>query len=232
MAANDTHCYSCGMQLTVPERGWVHAYTYGGGFPEGHPARRGSGKKWLVALGALAVGGLCFAGAVAFLTARQKEMPQESRAVTAAELLQIDDPRKLEDPWVVYEAPQAIETQVGIESGRRNKTRTRFLLAQVQDRWLIVEVAPGFSGNRIEGQLTVMDSPMYLEALGRVRAQFPDKAPRMLAYQLNAEKERVVVARQEDRVLSGSLGLIGIVIVIYGLKVALSRPPGPTYTVR
>src|SRR5262245_14399419 len=181
MAANDTHCLSCGMQLTVPERGWVHAYTYGSGPVAAPPAGAARLKKRLVAVALLLLGAGSLFGAAALIVDRQREADATPpKTWTAAELVRVEDPAKVSDKWVVYDAPRVIETEVGIISGRKHKTRTRFLLVPVEDRWLVVEVGPGFSGKRIEGRMFEMDSPMYLDALGRIRASFPEQSKRLL----------------------------------------------------
>jgi hypothetical protein len=247
MAANDTHCYSCGMKLTVPVRGWVKGYTYGPGEPvapkgsnlrftpvgsDGKPLPRSGGAgvgRWLGILVLLGLAGLFGLGAAALLI----DTPQEStppRAVTAAELLEIKDVKKLSDEWVVYDAPRVVDTEVQIVSGRgRRQTRTILVLAQVQDRWLIVQVPPDFSGNRLEGRLQEWDSPLYLESMGKVRAKFPQVANRLLPYQLNAETERAEVDRQGTRLFGGGLGVVGLVCLVIGLKLAFVRSSVPAY---
>ncbi len=241
MAANDSHCLSCGMKLTLPERGSVRGYTYGAapvvpppGMTAYGPAVAGGGGsragrivKRLVGVAALALGSLLLLAAVAHgLDSKPKEAPPAPRTVTAAELAQVKDPAKLADAWVVYEAPKVLDTQVELVSGRfTKKTKVRFALVQVQDRWLLAEVPPNFAGTRLEGRLTKWNTPFYDNVVSKARTGFPNECRRLLPVQLDCEFDRATDGQRNDRTFTIGVGVVGFFILLLGLKFVTVRSP-------
>jgi hypothetical protein len=149
------------------------------------------------------------------------------RTVTADDLAKLERSASIAAPWVVYTAPKVVETGLRIvdaRPGRKKGTQTRFLLVPVKDRWLLTEVAADFTGVHLDGRVEVWLTPRYHDLMQEVRRQFPDKADRLLPYQLNAETPYPKDARMNS-LLGGSLMGFGMLLFLYGLGVAWARPP-------
>lgn len=139
--------------------------------------------------------------------------------ITAAELRQLDNPAKLDNPWVVYTFDNALDTKLGIaeQRGGVETPRTHYLLTQVQDRWLVTEVPHNFQGQQVTGYLDVWSAPLRKEALEKIGAAMPAQKPLLLPFQLDAEYGY----RSQCWAMLGLCGFFflgGLAMVGYGVK--------------
>lgn len=109
--------------------------------------------------------------------------------MSTAELAQLDDPAKLDNPWVTIPLAGAQETGLGISSKRGGSVtdKSRYLLVPVGDRWLITEVAARHSGSEATGYLDRWSAPLRKEAIGKIEGKFPQLKAKMLPYQFDGE---------------------------------------------
>lgn len=96
--------------------------------------------------------------------------------ITLAELHKVKDPADLSNPWVTFQAANAIETD--LEMLRKDKYGTtleaRFYLVPIQDRWLIAEMPPNQVGGQFVGYLDTWWAPLRRDAIEAMRARVPD----------------------------------------------------------
>jgi len=220
---NDVRCPSCGAAAPLPSHTQPSSFEGPGGQPIGRvtPGKLGCGIVSLLAGGAL----LLLAAALYFQGEDVKLV--QARPVTAAELRKIVNPESLSDPWVAYTAPKVIDTGIEIVSGRvgrKKSPKSKFLLVQVEDRWLIADVASDHSGNRLEGQLQVWDSPMYRDAMSRIRNQHPAQANGLLPYQFHAEYSYGSQGKT-TQIQAALVALFGVIFVVTGLRAFFMRAP-------
>jgi hypothetical protein len=174
----------------APLARWPEPVLRGGPGPSSPPDRR---SQWVRRPLGAAVTGVCLIaiglGILAWNGRWVKSVIAGPVPMTIAELRAVQDPAKLPNPWVSIAFTHALETNVGIESTRRGVTtpRSRYLLVQVQDRWLIAEVPHNYRGNKLEGYLDDWWTPLSRKVIDTIKGRFPDKAPQMLPYQINAE---------------------------------------------
>jgi hypothetical protein len=109
--------------------------------------------------------------------------------ISAAELAKLDDPAKLDNPWVTIPLDGKQETQLGISSKRGGSVteKSRYLLVPVGERFLIAEVPANHSGNEATGYLDRWSAPLRKEAIGKIEGKFPQLKAQMLPYQFDAE---------------------------------------------
>lgn len=107
--------------------------------------------------------------------------------VTLASLQEVKDPKSLSNPWISLSFNEAIDTGLVMESTNSGTTtvRSKYLLIQVGDRWLITDVPAGFTGNQVIGYLDKWWSPLSNKVIDQIRGRFPGRD--ILPYQLNAE---------------------------------------------
>lgn len=74
-------------------------------------------------------------------------------AVSAADLVKLDDPAELTTPWVRFTANKLVPTDTELVRTDSDRVLARIYLVQVEDRWLIGLLNPSLSGNVVEGQL-------------------------------------------------------------------------------
>jgi hypothetical protein len=142
------------------------------------------------------------------------ELPEDQpKAITAAELWQLDGAASLPTHQVVFTVQRAKPTGLQRVRSRRQggpeKTAYIFLL-QVQDKWLVAAVPSGFSGSRLVGRLERLDSPGSQRLVEEIVEDTPD-SPVLMSYELNTvdsvDKERPV--RVAAVGLLAGLGLLG-----------------------
>jgi hypothetical protein len=106
-----------------------------------------------------------------------------------AELAKIEDPARLDNPWVTIPLNGAIRTQVALQSTKGGSTtlKSRFLLLPVEGRYLIVEVPANHSGGEATGYLDRWSAPLRLKAITGVEAEKPESKGKFLPYQFDGE---------------------------------------------
>ncbi len=110
-------------------------------------------------------------------------------AITPAELRELADPDTLANPWISLTYDRSVETRMSIVSTSLWETilgtgRSRYLLIQIQDRWLIAEVPDDHAGNQLTGSLETWGTPLRRETLETIHARFP--AHQTLPFQVDA----------------------------------------------
>jgi hypothetical protein len=127
--------------------------------------------------------------------------------VTLAQLRQIKHPDELSNPWVTVTADNIVETDVTMVAKDKygSRTKSKFFLVRVGDRWLIAEMPPDHRGRTITGYLDVWRTPLRLQAIDAMRSHVPDGAP-LLAYQMDGEYS----------VRGQGLALFGLVVMFAG----------------
>jgi hypothetical protein len=218
LAANDTRCISCGAVTQVQRA--VNAGVLI--TPEQYRKKKRRQAIAAVLLGLVLLG----AGAAVYPNQNKEGTAAGPKSVTAADLAKLQNPGDLPNPWVEYIPDRVFDTGIKIvrnKLGRKQETKTRFLLAPVGDRWLLTEVSADFTGLRLEGQLRGGDTPMYKNLTEKVRRQFPDKAARLLPYQLDCETSFAKDTRTHTMVGMG-LALFGLLAVVLGVAGFFVRP--------
>jgi hypothetical protein len=152
-------------------------------------------------------------------------------AITMEELRQLQDPAGLDNPWVYFTFGKSIDTNLGLvrtKSGQQTTPKSKFLLIQVKDRWLIAEVPHNFGGSQLTGYLDVWGTPLRRESIDRIKAEAPEQANLLLPYQLDGEyKYRVQCFSMAG--IAGFLLMTGVVLTYNGLKVYRHRPAPKSY---
>jgi hypothetical protein len=107
--------------------------------------------------------------------------------ITLATLQELKDPDTLSNPWVSFTFNEAIDTGFVMQSTKSGNTtqRSKYLLIQVGNRWLLADVPFAFTGNQVVGYLDRWWSPLSKQVIDQVRGRFPDRD--IFPYQLNAE---------------------------------------------
>jgi hypothetical protein len=107
--------------------------------------------------------------------------------IKLADLRRLEDPTKLPNQWVSFMFDKAVETEVAIvrTRGGQSTPRSRFLLIQVQDRWLIADVPFNHAGNQVTGYLETWSVPLRKETIEKITSKFPNY--RLLPFQIDAE---------------------------------------------
>ncbi|HZU36000.1 MAG TPA: hypothetical protein VFA18_08835 [Gemmataceae bacterium] len=162
------------------------------------------------------------------------------REVTADELRNLTSLKQLPDPWIAYTFPDAAETDVrlgeksfslGEKSFTKHRAYSRFILVQVEDCWVAAEVPPDFTGNKIVGKVeelgswdgTTDEKNLSSKIISQIRESNPDKADRILGYQVNA------VLPYESRtrsgyLLAGGIAFVGLILGSLGLTIVRTKP--------
>jgi hypothetical protein len=73
---------------------------------------------------------------------------------------------------------------VSTKSGKTTQ-RSKYLLIQVGNRWLLADIPIAFTGNQVVGYLDKSWSPLSKKVIDQIRGRFPDRD--IFPYQLNAE---------------------------------------------
>lgn len=109
--------------------------------------------------------------------------------MTLAELRAMQVVNTLTNPWVTITYNNAIETDLIMVSTRKGTStnRSRYLLIQVGDRWLIADVPHDYRGNQLTGYLDAWWSPLSREVIEKIGSKYPAQKPLFLPFQMNAE---------------------------------------------
>jgi hypothetical protein len=111
--------------------------------------------------------------------------------ITVAELRQLENLDRLDNPWVTVTVDRVKDTKLFKET-RNGQTvkRTEFLLLQVQDRWLLAAVPMNHrGGTTVTGSLTVWKASPFEDQLGEIRTQLGPAQKDLLPFQMNVGTE-------------------------------------------
>jgi hypothetical protein len=139
--------------------------------------------------------------------------------ITAADINKLEDPATLENPWVTLRFDNSIETGVeSVERGRFSmilgEIRSKYLLIQVRDEWLVARVLQDFQGKEVVGYLDRWWTPLAREKLEEVTTAFPGRD--LTPFQLDA----AYPYRREAYAL---IAVSGLLITAGVIAVVLSR---------
>jgi hypothetical protein len=219
----DTRCPSCGM-VTDQDAGAAPPWERTGSAP-GPRRRRSVLAQWGCGLLTILLGGFLGLVAWALYESGQEAPLTQPRSVTADELLNVRDVKDLPGP-ISYTFSNSIDTGMELvrtRIGSKDGTpKGRFLLVQVKDRWLITEVEPEFSGNKVVGELQKWSSPLSLDIIKKIEAKYPGRVAKMLPYQLYAVhvlKEKGSISKAQAALAA----LFAVILVCTGLATLMKR---------
>ena len=143
--------------------------------------------------------------------------------ITLAELRKLEDPSALRNPWITLAHGPAVETGMGIFSMSLGQKipKLKYILIPVQDRWLIAEVYPSYSGNEISGYLWTWGSPLSKKAINEIKERFPSHPT--LPYQFDATYNYRFQCLAMVT-LVGLLGAFGAAVAVQGRAVLRQKP--------
>jgi hypothetical protein len=189
--------------------------------------------KWVVGLFLFLVAGAVILLALGCFFTYQSDGERGPREVTADELRNLTDLNALPDPWISYSFPKASETAVRLEkvSLGNHQAYSRFILVQVQDRWLVAQVPSAFTGNKLVGKVERLgswDGRTYEKNLDskiitQVMASNPDKVDRILPFQVNTVTPYQSKTRS-GYLLAGVIALGGLLLGGMGLTIIRAKP--------
>jgi hypothetical protein len=232
--ATDTVCPFC--RMAAPRVVFVSKQQ--GILPEktaafGSMLARVPGLKWVVGLVLFLAAGAVILLALGCYFSYQADGERGPREVTAEELRNLRDFGSLPDPWISYSFPKSSETAVRLEtvSLAKHQSYSRFILVQVQDAWLVAQVPPGFTGNKLVGKVERLGSwdgrtyekDLDSKIITQIASSNPDKASRILPYQVNT----VIPYQSKTRsgyLLAGAIGLGGLFLGGMGLTIIRAKP--------
>jgi hypothetical protein len=235
---SDTVCPSCRTTVRTAAPAGVLVRRQKG-LLEGKTAAFGSmlarvpGLKWLVGLSLFLVAGAVILLALGCFFTYQSAGERGPREVTAAELRNLSSLDALPDPWISYTFPKASETAMRLEKTSLGKSQaySRFILVQVEDCWLAAQVPPHFTGNKLVGKVERLGSwdgrtfekDLSSQIINQIRVSNPDKANRLLPYQVNT------VVSYQSRTHSGYLlavgiALVGVIVGSLGFTIVRAKP--------
>jgi hypothetical protein len=134
--------------------------------------------------------------------------------IKLADLRAVDNPRDLPNQWVSFTFEQGLDTGVQLVSNRSNTPKARYLLVQVQDRWLIAEVPPDHAGTHIIGYVEAWSAPLNRKVITDIQGKFPGYT--LLPVQVDA----VYNQRSQCYAMLGVTGFFvigGLALVVLGL---------------
>jgi hypothetical protein len=139
--------------------------------------------------------------------------------ITLEELNMLDDPATLANPWVTLCYDHGIDTGIElIERGRFSMIlgvdRSKYVLIQVHDEWLVARVPMNHQGNEVVGYLDRWWTPLAREKLEEIKVRFPAYA--FTPFQLDA------AYRYRQQAFS-MLGIVGLLMVSGVFVFGLSR---------
>jgi hypothetical protein len=214
--ATDTRCPACGAATPFGQVAAVSVEARAVIDPGAR--RRFFVTKWVRALFLFVAGGVAMAAGVLMYLEAQSDNPT-ARNVTAADLLRIDNPESLPD-WISYSPTKTLDTGIEYVKTVSRQTTSKFLLLQVGDHWLLTQVPGHFKGSRVEGKLGRPDRV----ALPKVLAAFPDKAARLLPYQLEAKID-IAGTQRRSFGYAVAVGVFGLLMFSTGVRGFFAKPP-------
>jgi hypothetical protein len=210
---NDIYCPSCGTATPL-----ITAAGSPGATTDPNVRRKFIVRKWCLFLLALFVGGLVILFGAGMSLDAQSNRPTP-RQVTAGELAHLNNLESMPG-WITYLPGAAVDTGVEYVKVRSRQARSKFVLLEVEDHWLLAKIDPRFKGTRYEGQLTSLDTV----ALPKVREAFPGQAAKLLPFQLDAEYD---IAGTQRRTTMYGIGIaaFGALVIFTGIGKLQAKPP-------
>jgi hypothetical protein len=132
--------------------------------------------------------------------------------IKLADTQTLQDPRTLPNQGVSFRFDRKEETNLATIQKRSGQERSRYILIQVGDRWLLADVLPDFSGNRITGYV---GTAFRQEAIEKVQQGFPQF--KLLPFYIDAQYSQ----RGQCYAMLGVMGFFlvcGIVLSAVGLR--------------
>jgi hypothetical protein len=202
-----------------------HAYAGGGG-------GGGGGVRRVAGVVLVIVGGVLIAGAVRGMLNPDELSDDKSRPITAAELQQLDGPGAAPGGLVAYTVQKAKDT--GIERVRQRTARSaeakaHIFLLQVDNKWMIAAVPPGFKGNKLVGRLESLNTPQSRAMVEDILDNEPEPVA-LLPFELNTV-DSIERNRPAHLFAVGLLAFLGLVGCGQGLRMVVgggSRHTAPT----
>jgi hypothetical protein len=136
-----------------------------------------------------------------------KNVVQGPVPITLAELRKVQGPNELPNQWVSFTFDNAIDSGVGLveQRGGQETAKSRYLLVQVEDRWLITEVPTKFTGKQVVGYAENWWAPLQKNAIEDIKKRNPGN--QLLPFQIDAEYAQ---RGQCDTMI----GLLGVFLLI------------------
>jgi hypothetical protein len=111
-------------------------------------------------------------------------------SMSGAQLVKLQNAEEVGNPMVSVKCDRYLDTNIEVTATRKGNTTTesRFVLALVQDRWLIANVPLNFHDNRLVGYLGAWGprGAASTDAIAKVTANFPECKDALLSFQLDA----------------------------------------------
>ncbi len=163
---------------------------------------------------------LLFLAFVLFWNTRETAQ-REPTIMTAAELIQMKNPKPAPD-WVAYTFAESKPTTITVTRrrlGSGGEVQAQCRLVRVADKWLIATVDTGFEGDRLVGRLLPLDASSQ-SAIERIRKAEP-KLSALLPYEFNAVdgSESDLRSRYVAAGWIAFFGSLGLVLGLYLLCV-------------
>ncbi len=148
--------------------------------------------------------------------------------ITAAEVLRLEQPSDLDNPWVTLKVARVHDTAL-VDYVRSNgeDTPRRILLLQIENRWLLTEVPVTHGGGQtFTGTVTVWKATPLRDRLKEIKAKLKLPDELLLPVQLDAATDFRVDYFQILGIVA-FLGVGGIVVVAFagGDLIRKSRVP-------
>lgn len=191
------------------------------------------GLKWVVGLPLFLVAGAVILVALGCFFTYQSEGERGPREATAAELRDLTSLDALPEPWFSYTFPQSVETGMRLDKRSLGNARgySRFILVQVQDRWLAAQVPHDFKGNTLVGTVeelgrwhgSTLEKNLSAQIITQILASNPDKANLLLPYQVNAMLPYQSKINM-GYLLAGGIAFVGVIFGSFGLTIVRAKP--------
>jgi hypothetical protein len=186
-------------------------------------------------IGRAIVGALLFVGALIALGINSRwisNVMAGPQPITAEDLAKLDNPNSLRNPWVKVSAKQRRETEIRQDTTKRwlwkQETRTtKYVLLQVDNRWLLAEVPQDDQGQEVIGTLTAFKANLAGERMDRIQGMLKPNPNSLLPFQLEADDEY----KSQCYILlgvAGGLGALGLImggVGVFGLLRSPEEPP-------
>jgi hypothetical protein len=191
------------------------------------------GLKWVVGLFLFLVAGAVMLLALGCYFSNQSEGERGPREATADELRNLTSLNSLPDAWLSYSFPKSSETSVRLDTASlgNQQAYSQFILVPVEDCWLVAQVPPGFSGNKLVGKVErlgtwdgrTFEKNLDQKIIAQIKASNPDKANRILQYQVNAVQPYESKVRS-GYMLAGGIAAGGLLVGGLGLTIIRAKP--------
>ena len=90
------------------------------------------------------------------------------------DLRNVQSPSDLPNQWVSFTFETGMDTGVALVSNRSKTPKAHYLLVQVKDRWMIVEVPPDHSGKQVVGYVEAWSAPLNKKVIADIGSKFPN----------------------------------------------------------